>query len=96
MRRGPFRRPTRQTADRRRYYPPGSEDPEPPRPRPAPRSPEVPPRCDRSADIGTTHYWPAGAAVGDWCLCGKRRRFAPWPAEPRVAGDGPLRAYWRA
>lgn len=35
------------------------------------------PVCDRSADVGSTHYWPDGAAVGDWCLCGKRKKFLP-------------------
>ncbi len=96
MRRAPFRRHTRQTADRRRYYPPAPEEPPDNNAIVIGRNPEVPPRCDRSGDLGTTHYWHAGAAVGDWCLCGKRRRLAPWPAAPRVAGDGPLAAYWRS
>jgi hypothetical protein len=40
------------------------------------------PACDASADAGTKHYWPDGAVVGDWCLCGKRKRFTPFP--PKV------------
>lgn len=36
------------------------------------------PSCDRSADAGTKHYWPDGASIGDFCLCGKRRRFTPF------------------
>jgi hypothetical protein len=40
--------------------------------------PPAPPRCDRSADAGSTHVWREGAQVGDWCLCGKRRRFTPF------------------
>ena len=39
--------------------------------------------CDRSGDAGSIHYWPEGATVGDWCLCGKRKRFTPFP--PRGA-----------
>jgi len=31
--------------------------------------------CDRSADAGSRHVWKDGAAVGDWCLCGKRKRL---------------------
>jgi hypothetical protein len=38
----------------------------------------APPRCDRSGDVGSTHYFREGAVVGDWCLCGKRRRFTPF------------------
>jgi hypothetical protein len=38
----------------------------------------APPRCDRSGDVGSTHYFREGAQVGDWCLCGKRRRFTPF------------------
>lgn len=39
------------------------------------------PVCDRSGDAGTKHYWPEGATVGDWCLCGKRKRFTPFPTK---------------
>ena len=31
--------------------------------------------CDRSADVGTTHYWRDGATPGDFCLCGKRKKY---------------------
>jgi hypothetical protein len=44
--------------------------------------PEPPaPACDRSGDIGSKHIWLEGAQVGDWCLCGKRKKF------PRVSED---------
>jgi hypothetical protein len=39
--------------------------------------PAAPRVCDPSGDAGTTHVWPPGAQVGDWCRCGKRRRFTP-------------------
>jgi hypothetical protein len=39
----------------------------------------VTPTCDRSGDAGSKHVWPDGSVVGDWCLCGKRKRF------PRVS-----------
>ena len=34
------------------------------------------PVCDRSADVGTTHYWREGAQPGEFCLCGKRKKYA--------------------
>jgi hypothetical protein len=44
-----------------------SPDPaRPTRPRPV--------KCDRSADIGSNHYWREGAQHGDLCLCGKRAK----------------------
>lgn len=39
------------------------------------------PVCDHSGDAGTRHYWPEGAQVGDMCLCGKRKRFTPFPKD---------------
>lgn len=38
-----------------------------------------PPVCDRSGDLGSTHYWPDGAQHGDRCLCRKRVK---WVFEP--------------
>lgn len=72
------RRRLRQAADaasRRRYVAPIPEDAIP-TPAPPPVAPPAP-RCDRSADAGSTHLWPPDAQVGDYCLCGKRRRFTP-------------------
>jgi hypothetical protein len=31
--------------------------------------------CDASADIGSRHVWRDGATVGEFCLCGKRKRL---------------------
>lgn len=47
----------------------------------APPEPKAAPVCDRSGDAGTRHYWHEGATVGDWCLCGKRKRLTPFPPE---------------
>ena len=35
----------------------------------------VVPICDRSADVGTRHYWRDGAQPGEFCLCGKRKKY---------------------
>ena len=50
-------------------------------PRQAPAAVATPsaPVCDRSGDVGTFHVWAEGAVVGDFCKCGKRRRFTPFP-----------------
>ena len=41
--------------------------------------------CDRSGDLGSRHYWAATAKVGDWCLCGRRKRLTAFGAGDRVA-----------
>ncbi len=40
--------------------------------------------CDRSGDLGSRHYWAADATVGDWCLCGRRRRLTAFGEDDRV------------
>lgn len=31
--------------------------------------------CDVSADVGSVHVWRDGATLGEFCLCGKRKKF---------------------
>lgn len=66
---------------------------EPRQPEPVARAVQSAPVCDRSGDAGSRHVWAEGATVGDWCLCGKRKRFPPFPEQERTAWDD---AYDRA
>jgi hypothetical protein len=52
-------------------------------PTPAPARVDAPaaPTCDGSGDAGSRHVWADGSVVGDWCLCGKRKRLTPFPED---------------